>query len=302
MECLPVWNLCNNKCLMCSNPRGYDGVGSYSLDSLKARVDKFDKGETDIYLTGGEPSLYPRLFELLGYIRGRFPRARIVIDTNGRMFAYPDFAGKCASFGNMEFQVSICGHSAAAHDAVTLTPGSFEQTVAGIRNLLPPENGGAAVELRFVLTGMSLRNMEKVYRFALKNLKGIKALVFIFLEMEGMAGVNKARVGLRYSGAAAAVTKFFSSAGESPFELKLYHFPLCVLPAGLWKYAWRTLPGKEILFPAGCRRCGVKKYCLGVHGDYLKFYGDGEFSPVANPPRIIAGRNPCRPVLDAIWD
>ena len=259
MECLPVWNLCNNKCLMCSNPRGYDGVGSYSLDVLKARVDKFDKGETDIYLTGGEPSLYPRLFELLGYIRGRFPRARIVIDTNGRMFAYPDFAGKCASFGNMEFQVSICGHSAAAHDAVTLTPGSFEQAVAGIRNLLSPENGGAAVELRFVLTGMSLRNMEKVYRFALGNLKGIKALVFIFLEMEGMAGVNESRVGLRYPEAAKAARKFFSRAGKPPFELKLYHFPLCVLPVELWKYAWRTLPGKEIRFPAGCRRCLVKK-------------------------------------------
>ena len=302
MECLPVWNVCNNKCLMCSNPRGYADVGSYSLAALKARVATFDKGETDIYLTGGEPSLYPRLFELLGYLRGRFPRARIVIDTNGRMFAYRDFARECAAFGNMEFQVSICGHSAAAHDAVTLTPGSFDQTVAGIRNLLSPDRGGAAVELRFVLTGMSLRNMEKVYRLALNGLKGIKALVFIFLEMEGMAGVNKSRVGLRYSGAAGAVRGFFSRAETPPFELKLYHFPLCVLPAELWKYAWRTLPGKEISFPAGCRRCRVKKYCLGVHGDYLKFYGAGEFSPVTKPPRIISGPNPCRPVLDAIWD
>lgn len=298
MKCIPVWNRCNNKCVMCSNPPGYDRVGTYTLEALKERVRRIPRGETDIYLTGGEPTLHPHLLELLGCIRGRFPAARIAIDTNGRMFAYRVFAKKCASFGNMEFQVSICGHSAAAHDAVTRTPGSFANMLSGVKNLLAL---GAPVEMRFVLTRKSLPNLDKVYRFAQSRLKGIKSLVLIFMEMEGMAGANSASVGLRYRDAAGPVAGFFEKAGAPPFELKLYHFPLCALPPALWRYAWRTLPRKEVTFPRPCRSCAVKQYCLGVHWDYLEHYGAEEFSPVAAPPRIIPGTNPCRPVLDVKW-
>ncbi|OGS12487.1 MAG: hypothetical protein A2285_06040 [Elusimicrobia bacterium RIFOXYA12_FULL_57_11] len=305
MKCIPVWNRCNNKCLMCSNPPGYARVGSYALPNLKARLRRIDGGETHIYLTGGEPSLHPELLPLLAYIRGRFVRARILIDTNGRMFAYKAFAAQCAAAGNMEFQVSLCGHTPAAHDGVTRTPGSFRQAVEGINNLLALKAQGAGidVEVRFVLSGLSLANIEGVYRFAKEHLKGIKALVFIFMEMEGHAGVNLKTAGLTYTRARPRVEEFFSGPGPAPraprppFELKLYHFPLCVLPPRLWKYAWRTLPGKEIAFPPCCRHCRVKAYCLGVHKDYLKHYGAAEFTPVAVKPALKVSANPCHPIL-----
>ncbi|HAF95238.1 MAG TPA: hypothetical protein DER10_02335 [Elusimicrobia bacterium] len=298
MECLPVWNRCNNKCLMCSNPVNYARIGRYALSNLKARIRRFDRKETDIYLTGGEPSLYPELFELLAYIRSRLPKARILMDTNGRMFSYRAFAAKCAAAGNIEFQVSLCGHNAAAHDAVTLTPGSFSQTVAGIRNLLLLKRAGAETEVRFVLSGLSIGNLSRVYAFAEKNLKSIKALVFIFMEMEGHAAANQKMAGLTYRQALAPVKKLFSGKRlRAPFEIKLYHFPLCTLPQRLWKYAWRTLPEKEITFPPGCAACKVRQYCLGVHKDYLRHFGAAEFRPVRVKPAITASSNFCHPIL-----
>ncbi len=298
MKCIPVWNRCNNKCLMCSNPPDYALTGRYSFSALRARVDRIAAAEREIYLTGGEPSLYPELFRLLGYLRKTHPRARILMDTNGRRFAYRGFAAGCAAFGNIEFQVSLCGHNAAAHDAVTLVPGSFRQTLAGLRNLLALKPAGAETEARFVLSGLSAGNLARVYALAREKLKGLKALVFIFLELEGHAGVNLKTAGLTYTAARPLVEKFFAGLKKPPFELKLYHFPLCVLPPELWKYAWRTLPKKEVAFPPGCARCAVRRYCLGVHRDYLKYFGAAEFKALRAAPRLETSSNFCHPITE----
>jgi len=286
---------------MCSNPPDYARLGKYALSNLKARLRGVSSEETHIYLTGGEPSLHPEIVPLLDHIRDRFPRARILMDTNGRMFSYRAFAARCAAVGNIEFQVSLCGHTPAAHDGVTRTPGSFTQALAGMKNLLSL-GPGVAVEIRFVLSGLSVANIEKVYGFVEKNLKGIKALVMIFLEMEGHAGVNLKAAGLTYARARPRVEEFFRrlerGSRKPPFELKLYHFPLCALPPHLWKYAWRTLPKKEIAFPPGCKGCRVRKYCMGVHKDYLKHIGAAEFVPVPAPPGIKASGEVCHPILE----
>lgn len=300
MRCIPVWNRCNNKCVMCSNPPDYSDFGKYDLASLKTRINRIPRGETEIYLTGGEPSLSPALLPLLAHIRARLPRARILMDTNGRMFSYRAFAAQCAAFGNLEFQVSLCGHGPAAHDGITRTPGSFRQALAGIRNLLALKARGIEVEARFVLTALSLPDIWQVYRLAC-GFGGIKALVLIFMEMEGHAGLNLKSVGLTYSRARAPVEKFFARLGTSRAdapELKLYHFPLCTLPQRLWKYAWRTLPRKEVSFPAACSRCAVKKYCLGVHKDYIKHFGVSEFKPLGSAPRLKLSPNVCQPILE----
>jgi len=305
MKCIPVWNRCNNKCLMCSNPPDYPSFGKYDFASLKTRIDRIRRDETHLYLTGGEPSLSPVLLPLLAYIRGRLPRTRILIDTNGRMFAYRAFAAKCAAFGNIEFQVSLCGHTPSAHDGVTRTPGSFRQAMAGIKNLLRLKTSGMAVEVRFVLSGLSLSNIGEVYKLAAGGLKGIDALVLIFMEMEGHAALNLKAAGLTYTRALGPVEEFFSrlersrdGTGKIPFEIKLYHFPLCTLPPRLWKYAWRTLPGKEVTFPESCSGCAVKKLCLGVHKDYLKHFGASEFKPLAAAPRMRLSSNFCHPVAE----
>jgi len=288
---------------MCSNPPDYAEFGKYDLENLKARVARIRPEETHFYLTGGEPTLNPCILPLLSYIRTRLPHTRILMDTNGRMFSYKAFAAKCAAVGNIEFQISICGHNAAFHDGVTRTPGSFAQAVSGMHNMLALVPAGVEVEIRFVLTRLSIANLAKVYKFAEKELKGIKSLVFIFMEMEGHAGVNLKATGLTYKAARPSLEQFFASlpdrksaALRPAFELKLYHFPLCALPARLWPYAWRTLPAKEVAFPKTCSGCAVKKYCMGVHKDYLKHIGAAEFRPLGTAPKMEFSDNPCRPI------
>ncbi len=280
MECIAVWNKCNNKCLMCSNPKDYDKWGDYSFEFLASRIKKISRTEKEIYLTGGEPTLHPRFFEILDFLRKKCPKAKIILDTNGRMFYYKDFLKKCLGCGNLEFQVSLCGHNAVLHDKITGIRGSFEQTIRGIKNLLIFSSSQNRTEIRVVIHKLTLPHLGEIYKFVYKNFPKIVKLIFIFMEFEGAAGKNRKIVGITYTRARPYLGKFFKKIKNCPFEVRFYHFPLCTLPAKFWPHLWRTLPEKEIAFLPSCSDCFYKKYCLGIHKEYLKYVGREEFRPI----------------------
>ena len=299
MKTIALWNKCNNRCLMCSNPPGYEKGKGYDFKSLVLRFQKIDPGEKEIYLTGGEPTLHPQFFKLLTILRKRCPRAKIILDTNGRMFFYEDFLRECLGYGNLEFQVSLCAHTAFLHDKITQTEGSFEQTVKGIKNLLFLGSSENEVEIRVVIHKLTLPYLKEIYDFVAKNFPQIVRLIFIFMEMEGQAQKNIEKVGITYKKARPYMEDFFKKIKSAPFEIRLYHFPLCVLQFKFWPYLWRTLPEKEITFLKKCSQCLYQKYCLGIHRDYLKMIGGKEFKPIRKKIEIQETENFHHPIKSA---
>jgi len=111
-------------------------------------------------------------------------------------------------------------------------------------------------------------------------MKEIRDVTLIFMEFEGQAKDNINNVGISYTQVNKYLTKLVNSSLLNKLnELRLYHFPLCVLPKSLWPFVWRTLRGEEIIFLSQCQKCAAKKYCLGVHRDYISFMGTKEFKP-----------------------
>src|SRR5579885_3056484 len=104
MPDFPIWPQCNIGCVFCSNPvEGYrETTQRYSFDKLKQklleykagqpRFLKFDEVRDYFNLTGGEPTLHPEFLKVLALVRSEFPRNLIRLLTNGRLFAYEDFA------------------------------------------------------------------------------------------------------------------------------------------------------------------------------------------------------------------
>ena len=281
---------------MCSNPPGYEKEKGYDFKNLVLRFQKINPKETEIYLTGGEPTLHPQFFKLLTILRKRCPRAKIILDTNGRMFFYRDFLKKCLGYGNLEFQVSLCAHTASLHDKITQTKGSFEQTVGGIKNLLSLKSAGNEVEIRVVIHKLTLPHLKEIYDFVAKNFPRITRLIFIFMEMEGRAQKNIEKVGITYKKARPHLENLFKKIRNSSFEVRLYHFPLCVLPSKFWPCLWRTLPEKEIAFLKKCNQCLYRKYCPGIHRDYLKIIGEKEFWPLRKKVKIQKTNNFYHPI------
>lgn len=308
MPVICVWNKCNSKCLMCSNPSEFQNRNSYkdySFDVLKQRIDKinfFDEKNNiigdKIILTGGEPTIHPNFFKLLSFIRKKFPQVTIELDTNGRRFCYPSFAKRVLRFERINIYTSLHGFNAKTHDAITRTPGSFSQTVKGIQNLLKYEKLGLhELELRIIITKLTYQYIEKILKFIKEDFPQADRIVVIFMEMEGQAGDNFKIVGLTYS----QFQKFISKIAKwiPKFkEFRFYHFPLCVIERSLWKYTWRTLPAYEVTFLPHCKTCFYQKYCLGIHKDYLEKIGQKEFKPIRNKYLIKETNNFYHPIQD----
>jgi radical SAM protein with 4Fe4S-binding SPASM domain len=125
---------CNNACRHCYNEQGRKGMGSLSLDQWRQVLDRLAAvGVPHLIFTGGEPTLFPRLADLirhacgLGLVTG--------MNTNGRRLADCTFATALAQSGLSHVQITLESCQADVHNAMTQAA-SFDETVAGIRRAL----------------------------------------------------------------------------------------------------------------------------------------------------------------------
>ncbi len=128
--------VCNNNCLFCMDKGGRLRQRHLELigpeETLRFMEENRDLGE--ILFTAGEPTLHEDLVRYVGHAR-RLGFHRIGLITNGRRLAYRTYAEGLLRAGLNSVVVSIHGHLARLHDGQTRTPGSFEQTAAGLRTL-----------------------------------------------------------------------------------------------------------------------------------------------------------------------
>lgn len=152
-----VGGKCNNACIVCNQ------LGKKKefrpTQEIKEELESFANRKT-VWFRGGEPSLREDFFDIIGFAK-YIGFKEIGIQTNGRAFAYRDFAEKAVNWGATHFEIQLYGDTAATHDAVTRVPGSFEQTMKGIRNL---KACGARVTL--VLCGTDRDKQKGLLRLA----------------------------------------------------------------------------------------------------------------------------------------
>lgn len=304
MPVVPVYNRCNNACLMCSNPADLWKRGDYRLARLLRRIKNFRSGKrefqegfTDSFmLTGGEPTLHPQLFGLIRGIRSLFPALPIRCQSNGRKFSSREFTRRFMRLSpHLEVIISLHGSTAALHDRVTGRPGSFAQTCRGIANILKEKRPGQCLELRVVIHRLNHTRLAAIVCFIRRKFQGVNRLVFIFFEMEGRACQNIEKLEVSYRQARPYIEKLVGLIGSFR-EVRFYHFPLCALPVSLYPYVYCTLPEWEVAFVSACRTCRVKEFCLGVPKAYLKHVGRKEFKPVRRAMRFQKGPGRHHPI------
>ena len=309
-----IGKICNSKCLFCYDatlaPKNKKWI---SREEVEKELNYFfKKGFRSVDFVGGEPSIYPHIIEVIKKAKELGYR-RIVIATNGKRFSDFSFAKKVIEAGLNRVTVSVHSSKKEVEDYLTTIPGSFEQKIKGIQNLIYFKNKN------FFKYGLSLNPL--IHR---KNYQNLENLVIYFKKL----GIDNFRFNfLRPEGKAYKNKKISVSFSEiKPYILRLINFnervakvwlnfggiPFCMYPKIVIKtsYLFRKYVGELHDLPTEvvtffirnlaktrqsfnwqekkrnflktklecCENCRFNGICEGIWKSYLETYGSGEFS------------------------
>jgi radical SAM protein with 4Fe4S-binding SPASM domain len=123
---------CQNNCIHCY-AGGPHETPELTMQQWRQVIDRLsDIGIFILTFTGGEPTLREDLSKLLLYAQNKGMVTGLI--TNGRKLKEKAYVETLEKAGLDFVQVTLESHKAEVHDLMTASPGSWDDTVAGIRN------------------------------------------------------------------------------------------------------------------------------------------------------------------------
>jgi MoaA/NifB/PqqE/SkfB family radical SAM enzyme len=121
---------CANRCVFCATGDRISAALEWEkIDTILRQHRQAGTDQLDI--DGGEPTLHPRLIDAI-QLAHEIGYRSINVTSNGRLLRERDFAARLLDSGLTHLLISLHGATAEVHDAATDSPGSFDQTLAGI--------------------------------------------------------------------------------------------------------------------------------------------------------------------------
>ncbi|MBI5489739.1 MAG: radical SAM protein [Deltaproteobacteria bacterium] len=178
---------CNNRCCFCLDRLSLDGALRPDDEILAELREGRAEGAERAVLSGGEPTLHPRLPALVRAARDLGYRW-VQIITNGRRLGYPAYLGALRDAGLCEVTFSLHGSCPAVHDAIVGVPGAFDQAFAGLRAALA---ASLVVSVDIVLNRRNLADAPELIRRTLAA--GVREYDILWLTPFGAAAENLSR-------------------------------------------------------------------------------------------------------------
>lgn len=123
---------CNSACLYCAVPPHEDAQGFLPLDDVAAIITAGVAAGCDrAILIGGEPTIYPHLFDVLAMLRAAGLPDRHIVMTNGLKLAEPGFAARLADAGIGTIHISIDTADPAVYDTLSRSVGRHDKQLRG---------------------------------------------------------------------------------------------------------------------------------------------------------------------------
>ncbi|MCX7958478.1 MAG: radical SAM protein [Deltaproteobacteria bacterium] len=284
---------CNNKCLFCVQGRKRYEIGDFSAAEIQKRLEESRKISDSIVFTGGEITIRKDFLELVKTAHNLGFRI-IQIQTNGRMFAYKKFCEETIKAGANEFSPALHGHTAALHDFLTRSRGSFEQTVTGIKNL---KSLNQYVLTNSVITKSNFRHLPEIASLLVRL--GVDQYQFAFVHPVGTALEYFERVVPRMKMVEPYVKKGLDIGIRAGKKVMTEAIPYCIMQ-GYEDYIAEKIIPVTTIYDAGfvvenytefrlkegkakgieCKKCRYFRVCEGPWKEYPERYGFDEFVPV----------------------
>jgi His-Xaa-Ser system radical SAM maturase HxsC len=269
-----VTERCNSNCLMCSQPpKDKDDVEALTERNLEL-IRLIAPHPPYLTITGGEPTLLgDHLFKLITKLKLSMPETELHILTNGRTFAWPEFARRFAELEHPKISLGIPLYSdfAGAHDYVVQAKGAFDQTVAGLHQAA---RNGIRVEVRVVLHKLTIPRLTKLVEYIYRNLTFVEHIALMGLEYTGYTPRNIEELWIDPYDYQDELEEAVEYLAVRNMTVSIYNHQLCVLRSSLWKYARKSISDWKTLYLPECETCSALPACGGLFQWAVKKHSD----------------------------
>ena len=292
---LKVGFSCNCRCNFCVQGDKRLQYKDKSAEELKRLIDEnHARGIREIVFTGGECTIRKDLMDLVRYAKEK-GFSIIQIQSNGRMFYYPQFCKAIINAGATEFSVSLHGSCANIHDSMTKANGSFDQIVCGIKNL---KSLGQYVMANTVVTKQNYADLPDIARLLVSL--GADQFQFAFVHILGSADKNKSLVVPKKSDIMPYIREGLDIGIKAGKRVMTEAIPYCFMQGYEEYVAERIIPVARVEDATWaienytdfrinegkakgekCKECWYYGLCEGPWKEYPDLFGWEEFVPVA---------------------
>jgi sulfatase maturation enzyme AslB (radical SAM superfamily) len=290
---------CNNDCLFCYNRNDKAAARPLAEERVVQLIEEAaDTGATQLNFIGGEVTILPYFPRVLAHGGKHFHS--ISINTNGRRFADPDFARRCAATGLTEIDVSLHGSKPEIHDTVSRAPGAWQDTTQGLRNLarVAAEHGGKPLRsITTIVLDWNLADLGDLGDLVAELGVSSWRIKYAYGALGGHeAGKKPSDYIVRYQVALPVLQRVVERHAHR-LDIVVHDIPTCLL-GELHEYS--TLYERHSVARYGesgceetvrvidrwgetstrCSACAARQQCCHLSRAYVALYGDSELAPL----------------------
>jgi MoaA/NifB/PqqE/SkfB family radical SAM enzyme len=315
---------CNIKCRFCYYAHA-DAKEWHSIEECKrdASLYREEFGNTQVDITGGEPTIYPEIFDLLDHCDTIGLRPSLI--TNMQALRDEEKVKRFRDHGVYDFLCSIHGLG-DVYNHITATRHGWENILQATANL---NRNGVRWRTNCTTVNTNMRQLKDIARYAYEN--GARAINYIsynpFYDWATKIDID---FQARHSEIAPFLIEALDYCDEVGLEANVRYMPFCMLRGHEnksynysqlsydhheWDYAswysdrtqnpssklpgWmaRLIPDAEALHlylgqrtkavgfarPAVCRQCALGFICDGLTNQYARRFGTDECAPYVGP-------------------
>lgn len=243
---------------------------------------------------GGEPTIrkdLARLVELsrdLGY-------TTIKIQSNGLMYAYPNFVESLVVSGANQFNISLMGWNRPMYGRIMGQERFFELVSQGVDHLV---SKGALVVGDIIMKSDTYRELPSTVAYWAE--RGVERFVFWLVSRTDRNRDNEDSL-VSVSTLRPYLFEAFEVGRRLGISVHSRHIPRCMLP-GYFEHVWDVREDRVFVvtpessfwladsritansFVERCDGCRARPTCMGIRRDYIEFLGDSEVSPLLETP------------------
>ncbi len=291
---------CNQKCRFCPCSKKEAAWPVVSKDDLERTVHEIlkDRQTGQIVISGGEPTLYPYLGDLLHKITSRGIQATVL--SNSERFSDEAFTEQILSMtipDHLDIITTLHSQERQEHEWVNQTEGSFERTIRGLKNL---RKNGVHVTVKHCITCLNYKDLKKFYESMNRLFDEQVDIQMCSIDYCGLTEEDRSSQMVVFPKLAPYFEEMFDACladREKGNQRHLYciNMPLCSADPFYWDFFARKPDGYASYaspedsgtlrlvhetekntgtFADECKKCKVETICAGTYRTAFAHFGD----------------------------